>query len=114
MKNVFCLILCLAFIPLVSYGESSANIVGCWEYNNATLNISSDGSVKYRSSPEAEVRIGKWQLLDDRLILRWSDGDSDTYTIIKQTSNLMIIKGYRDESGILISFIEVTFDRTCK
>jgi hypothetical protein len=104
MKKVFCLILCLGFISIVSYGQSSAsslNIVGCWVNQWVTLNIRSDGSVKCGDN------IGKWQLLDDRLILRWDDGKSDTHTIIKQTSNLMIIK----YNGLQ----EVTYDRTeCK
>ena len=102
MKKVFCLILCLGFISLVSCSKSSANVVGCWEESGRIMTINSDSSAKYREG--TFIQEGKWQLLDDKLILKWNDGDTDTVTIIKQTSSLMIVKWN--------GFLEYTYVKT--
>lgn len=65
-------------------------LVGCWKHDGKIiLTLNEDGTLITNSTKGD----GTWRLIgDDRLIFNYSDGESDTHTIVALEDDLMIIK----------------------
>lgn len=76
------------------------DVIGCWkDQHSETISINEDGTLSRGSSS------GNWRLIgNDRLNFSWSDGTTDTHTIVKINSKLMVIK----YNGLL----EFTWEKT--
>ena len=83
------LLICIGTLILLFYSCSETNsITGCLEDNNSTIvRIEKDGLI-FRDN-----KSGTWKLIDnDRLVIEWDDGTSNTHTIVKNNSDLIIIR----------------------
>lgn len=65
-------------------------LVGCWKHEGKIImTLNEDGTLITNSTKGN----GTWRLIgDDRLILNYSDGLSETHTIVALEDDLMIIK----------------------
>ncbi|MCO5231955.1 MAG: hypothetical protein M9958_12465 [Chitinophagales bacterium] len=88
MKLLINQIILLILVFIFNSCSKSNNIVGCWKDQHSQTIIMKDDGTLTRASHE-----GTWKLIDnDRLNFMWSDGSTDTHTIVKINNNLMVIK----------------------
>lgn len=100
MKYLFNQIILLNLLFIFNSCSKLNDVAGCWkDQHSETIIINEDGTLSRGSS------LGTWRLIDnDRLNFVWSDGRTDTHTIVKINSKLMVIK----YNGLL----EYTWEKT--
>jgi hypothetical protein len=88
MKHVINQIIFLISLFIFNSCSNSNDVAGCWkDQHSQTIILKEDGTLNRGSYG------GTWKLIDnDRLNFTWSDGTTDTHTIVKINSKLMVIK----------------------
>jgi hypothetical protein len=65
-------------------------LVGCWKHEDKIIMTLKEDGTLITNSTDGN---GTWRLIgDNRLIFNYSDGNSDTHTIVALEDDLMIIK----------------------
>lgn len=109
MKKVALSILIICSLLFSCTGNSSTNstnstainssnetvppsIVGSWKANSTVIYLFAGNGTCIKRTTTEVLHMGKWELLDDRIIITWDDAESETHTIVKLKEDVMIIK----------------------